>query len=89
MATFHVIGKPDLTILISDFGVVQVTKNILCVIFVFWQGSLHVSKDISYTENNIMLSYIYQVLDVNSKGMFWMVTNGRYQIVDEHAFNNS
>jgi len=29
MAEFHVIGKPDLTILVSDYGVVQVTKNVL------------------------------------------------------------
>jgi hypothetical protein len=25
---------------------------------------------------------------VNSKGIFWIVTNGGYQIVSEHALNN-
>jgi hypothetical protein len=56
--------------------------------FAFWQGSMHVFKDVSYVENNIMLSSIYQVLDVNSKGMFWMVTNGKYQIIGNNALNN-
>jgi hypothetical protein len=49
---------------------------------------LHVFKDVSYAKNNIVLNSIYQVLDVNFEGMFWMVTNGKYQIVDEHALNN-
>jgi hypothetical protein len=26
---------------------------------------------------------------VNSKGIFWIVTNGKYQIVSEHALDNS
>jgi hypothetical protein len=70
MATFHVVGKPNLTILVSDFGVVQVIDNVLCVMFAFWRVSRHVYKDVSYIEVNIVLSFIYQVLDVNSKRMF-------------------
>jgi hypothetical protein len=35
-----------------------------------------------------VLSSIYQIFDVNFEGMFWMVTNGKYQIIDEHALNN-
>jgi hypothetical protein len=35
-----------------------------------------------------VLSFVYQVLDVNSKGMFWTITNGKYQIVGEHVLNN-
>ncbi len=50
---------------------------------------MHVSKDDSYAENNIVLSFIYQIPDVNSERMFWMVTNGRYWIVCKHALNNS
>jgi hypothetical protein len=37
----------------------------------------------------MVLSSIYQVPDVNSKRMFWMVTNGRYQIINKHVLNNS
>ncbi len=50
---------------------------------------MHVFKDVSYKDNNIVLSYVYQVLDVNPRGMFWTVTNGRYQITGENVFNNS
>jgi len=59
MATFHVVGKPYFTILVVNFGIVQVTKNIFCAMFVFWQGSLHVFKDVSYVEYNIILSFVY------------------------------
>jgi hypothetical protein len=88
MATFHAIGKPYLTILVFDFGVVKVTENILCAMFAFRWGFLHVSKDVSYIEDDIVLSFFYQVPDVNSEGMFWTITNGRYRIVSEHALNN-
>ncbi len=50
---------------------------------------MHVSKDVSYKDNNIVLSYVYQVLNVNPRGMFQIVTNGRYQIIDENVLNNS
>ncbi len=56
--------------------------------FVFQRGSMHVSKDVSYREVNIVLSSLYQVLNVNLGGMFWSVTNGKYQIVNENVFNN-
>jgi hypothetical protein len=54
MAIFHVVGKPNLTILVSDYGVIQMTKNVLYAMFVFRWGSLHVSKDVFYVENNIV-----------------------------------
>ncbi len=49
---------------------------------------MHVSKDVSYGDDNIILSFVYQVPDVNPRGMFWTITNGRYQIVDENVLNN-
>jgi len=49
---------------------------------------VHVSKDVSYEDDNIILSYVYQVLDVNLRGMFWIVTNGKYRIINENVFNN-
>jgi hypothetical protein len=59
MATFHVVGKPNLTIFVVDFGVVQMTKNVLYGMFAFWQRFVHVSKDVSYIEDNVVLSSIY------------------------------
>jgi hypothetical protein len=53
--------------------------------FVFQWGSLHVS----YAKDNNVLSYVYQVRDVNFERMFWIVPNGKYQIVSKHALNNS
>lgn len=50
---------------------------------------MYVSKDDFYDEDNIVLSYVYQVLDVNPRGMFWTFTNGRYWIVGIKVFNNS
>jgi hypothetical protein len=88
MATFNALGKLDLTILVSDFGVVQVIKNVLYAMLAFLRGFVHVSKDVSYRDDNIILSSIYQVPDVNPRGMFWFVTNGRYQIVNENMLNN-
>ncbi len=44
MATFYVVVKLDLTILVADFGVVQVIENVFCAMFVFWRGFLHVFK---------------------------------------------
>jgi hypothetical protein len=35
MATFHVVGKPDLTILVSNFGVVQVIENVCILARIF------------------------------------------------------
>ncbi len=49
---------------------------------------MHVSKDVSYKDDNIILNYVYQVLDVNLIGMFWTVTNGKYRIINENVFNN-
>jgi hypothetical protein len=54
MVIFHVVGKPNLTILVSYYGVIQMTKNVLYAMFVFQWGSLHVSKDVFYVENNIV-----------------------------------
>jgi hypothetical protein len=59
MAIFHVVRKLDLTILVFYFGVVQMTYNVFCAMFVFWRGSVHVSNDVSYAENNIVLNFVY------------------------------
>lgn len=77
MVTFHVFKKLDLTILVSDFGVVYVIENVFCIMFVLWQRFVHVYKEVYYGWDKVLLSYVYQVLDVNPRRMFWSITNGR------------
>jgi hypothetical protein len=38
--------------------------------------------------SNIVLSFIYQVLNVNPRRMFGSINNGRYQIVSDNVLNN-
>ncbi len=87
MATFHAIGKPELTFLVSNYEVIQVTENVFYAMFAFWWRFVHLFKDVSYLEDIIVLSFVYQVLDVNPIGMLWIIIDGRYQIIDKHAFN--
>ncbi len=62
MDTFHVIGKLNLTILVGDFGIVELIKNVLCALFEFRRGFVHVSKDFAtwktYCFKFYLLSYI-------------------------------
>jgi hypothetical protein len=69
MSIFHAIGKLDLTILVSNSRVVKMTENVFYAMFAFRQGSMHISKDVSYWDDNINFSYVYQVQDVNFGGM--------------------
>jgi hypothetical protein len=61
MATFHVKGKVDFTMLVGDEKFVQVTRKCLCAMFGFLLGLVHVSKDVVYKANNVVISSIYQV----------------------------
>jgi hypothetical protein len=88
MATFHVIGNLDLTISVANSGVIQVTKNVLCAMFIFRWRSLHVSKDVYYAKDNVVLSYAYQVPDVNSRRMFWTINKARYWIIGKNVLKN-
>jgi hypothetical protein len=88
MTTFHHVGKLDLTILVGDFGVVEVSKHVLYAMFTFQRGFVHVPKEVAYVEDNIVSSSFDQVLDVNPIRMFWIVTNGKFQILSNNAFNN-
>ncbi len=81
-------GKPNLTILVSNFRIVQVIENVLYAMFVFWRGYVHPSKNVFYRDDNIVLSFVYKVPDVNPGGMFWTVTNGKYQIISKNVLNN-
>jgi hypothetical protein len=78
MVTFHVIGKLDLTIMVGDFGVVEVIENVLCAMFTFRRGFVHVLMEVVYVEDNVVSSSFYQVLDNNPMGMFFIVTYGKF-----------
>jgi hypothetical protein len=46
-------------ILPSWFLIPELSKNDLYAMFAFWQGSVHVFKDVSYGDDNIILSFVY------------------------------
>jgi hypothetical protein len=58
MVTFHVVAKLDLTILVVDFRVVQMIENVFYAMFVFQRRSMHISKEASHMEDNV-LSNVY------------------------------
>jgi hypothetical protein len=88
MVIFHVVGKPDLNILVFNFRIVQVIENVFYAMFAFRRRHVHASKDVIYKDDNIVLNYIYKVIDVNPGRMFWTVTNCKYWIVNENVLNN-
>lgn len=49
---------------------------------------MHVSKDVSYKDDNIIFNYVYYILNVNHRGIFCIVTNNKYQIIGKNVFNN-
>jgi hypothetical protein len=59
MATFHAEGKPDFTMLVGDEKFVQAMEKCICTMFSFLLGSIHVSKDVAYGNNNVVISSIY------------------------------
>jgi hypothetical protein len=89
MATFHAEGKPNLTKLVGDENFVKVMGKCFCTMFGFLLGSVHVSKDVAYIDNNVVMSSIYQVPSFGPQGLQWMVSNGKYQIVGESLVGNS
>jgi hypothetical protein len=52
MATFYVQGKPNFTILDDDLGIFHVIEKFLCAMFGFQLGTLHISKDNAFDDNN-------------------------------------
>jgi hypothetical protein len=59
MATFHVIGRLELTIMVNDSRMTSVFKQCQCAMFLFQLGSLHISKDVSYDFNNLVLNSVH------------------------------
>jgi hypothetical protein len=57
MATFYAKGKVDLMILVDDFGNAKVTEKCLLPMFGFQCGSIYVSKNDVYHENNVVKKF--------------------------------
>jgi hypothetical protein len=87
MATFHADGKPNLTMLVGDEEFVL--EKCLCAMFSFLLGSVHVSKDVVYGNNNVVINSIYQVPSSSPQGLQWMVNNGKYRTIGESLVKNS
>ncbi len=86
MATFHVTGRLDLTIMVDESRTTIVPQHCRCVMFVFQPGSLHISKDISY--DNFISSFLYSILMTSSQGRQWLVGCGHYHIVGDSLAHN-
>jgi hypothetical protein len=59
MTTFYVESKVDLMVLVDDYGNAKVIKKCLLYMFGFQHGSIHVSKDDAYNDNNVVKNSIY------------------------------
>jgi len=60
MATFCAEGKPKLTILSDDYGIAHVIEKYLYAMFAFQLGTMHISKDDAYDDNNNVIRFVYQ-----------------------------
>jgi hypothetical protein len=59
MATFHVEGKVEFIAHADNFRISHVIKKCLYAMFGFHFGTLHVSKDEAYDDNNNVIRSIY------------------------------
>ncbi len=75
--------------LVGDERFVQVMEKCLYAMFGFQLGLVHVSKDVLYGNNNVVISSIYQFPSFGPQGLHWMVNNGRYRTIGESLVKNS
>jgi hypothetical protein len=55
--------------LVGDEEFVHETKICLCAMFGFLLGYVHVSKDVAYGDNNVVINSIYQVPSSGPQGL--------------------
>jgi hypothetical protein len=89
MATFHTEDKPKLTILSDDYGIAHVTKTCLCAMFGFQLGTMHISKNDAYDDNNNVIRFVYQAPLLNAKGLEWSLHVRRFEIVGKNFHKSS
>ncbi len=73
MATFHVEEHPKLTILADDFGIAHIIEKCLRVMFGFQLGTVYISKDDAYDDNNNVTIIVYQVPIIIVQGLEWIL----------------
>jgi hypothetical protein len=56
--------------------------------FVFQPGFSHISKDVLYDFNNLVLNSLYQIPNTSSEGCQWVVDCGQYCIVGGNLSDN-
>jgi hypothetical protein len=88
MATFHVNGCLDLTIMVDKLGMMFVFDHCLCVMFVFQPSSLYISMDVLYDFNDLVSSLLYHIPTTSSQGHRWVVNCGQYRIVGDNLSHN-
>jgi len=81
MATFCVEGKPKLTILGDDYGIAHVIEKCLYAMFGFQLGTMHISKDNAYDDNNNVIRFVYQTPLSSAQGLEWSLHVRRFEIV--------
>jgi hypothetical protein len=89
MVIFHAKGKVELTVPIDNLGILHVTKKCLCVMFGFHMGTVHVSKDKMYDDNNNVIRSIYQVPVLGDFGLEWKVNAERFKIIAKDLTKSS
>jgi hypothetical protein len=68
MTTFHAASHLDLNIMGNNLGTTFASEQCLCIMFAFQLGFLHISKDVLYHSNNLVLSSLYQIPTMSSQG---------------------
>ncbi len=65
------------------------SEQCLCAMFLFQLWSLHISKDVSYNYNNLVVNLVYQIPMTSFQGRKWVVGCGCYCIVGNSLTHNS
>jgi hypothetical protein len=89
IATFHVVGRLDFTVMVDNSKMIIVFEHYLCVMFAFQPSFLHISKDVSYGSNNFISSSLYEISTTSSQGRQWVVGFGCYCVVGDNLTHNS
>jgi hypothetical protein len=67
MATSHVEGKLELTIITDNFGIMHVIEKCLCAMFGFQLGTMHISKDNMCDDN--VTKFVYHIPFPSAQGL--------------------
>jgi hypothetical protein len=75
-------------VMVDNSGATSIFEQCLCTMFLFQLRSLHISKDVSYDYNNLVLNSMYQIPMTSSQGRQWVVGCGHYCIIGDSLTHN-